>query len=111
MSIFIKIYICLRSKSDENVLSTNGQGKDGALRVRCTSESTDTPFASLPHQKKTERLMTSSMISRSSINSAENLNEPLNLSSEDLDEGRSRNSFLFGRSLFHRSSRKGTWVS
>ena len=50
------------------------------------------------------------MISRSSINSAENLNST-NISTEDLNESRGRRSFSFGRSLFLRSSRKGTWVS
>ena len=99
-----------RSKSDENVLSTNDDRLANTLRARCTSDSSETPFSSLPHQKKTERLMTSSMISRASIKSAENLDNSTDNSLEDLVEPRSRNSFLFGRSLFQRSSRKSTWV-
>ena len=99
-----------RSKSDENVLATNDERLGNTLRSRCTSDSSDAPFASLPHQKRTERLMTSSMISRASIKSAENLDNSTDNSCEDLVEPRSRNSFLFGRSLFQRSSRKSTWV-
>ena len=99
-----------RSKSDENVLSVNDERLGNTLRSRCTSDSSDAPFASLPHQKRTERLMTSSMISRASIKSAENLDNSTDNSCEDLVEPRSRNSFLFGRSLFQRSSRKSTWV-
>ena len=99
-----------RSKSDENVLCNNGNGPESSLRVRCTLESNENAFASLPHQKKTERLMTSSMINSSNIKSTEDLNNSVNVSTDNLTENRGRHSFLFGRSLFHRSSRKSTWV-
>ena len=109
------VYPCFRSKSDENVLSTNENGEQRHLRIGCISGSDEKPnFASLPHNKKNERLMTTSMIGVRGFGnkSEEHLNGSVIDGSHDtLNENRGRHSnFLFGRSLFHRSSRKGAWV-
>ena len=104
-----------RSKSDENVLNTNENGEQRHLRIGCISGSDEKPnFASLPHNKKNERLMTTSMIGVGGFRnkSEEQLHgSAIDGSHDTLNENRGRHSnFLFGRSLFHRSSRKGAWV-
>ena len=110
-----RCFPCFRSKSDENVLSTNENGEQRHLRIGCISGSDEKPnFASLPHHKKNERLMTTSMIGVRGFGnkSEEHLNGSARNGSQDtLNENRGRHSnFRFGRSLFPRSSRKGAWV-